>query len=160
MSRERTDLWPLRRSGESEKEVLRSGQTRGYGDLMTETATSLLPSAAWARVRILLNLGRIDDAAVAASDAARRTLWCDEPLSIAGPNIHSLTDLPVGWCFLDPGANLALINDGVMDDLCGGVAMFDFVRVCDSLTAPAFRWYDVENWRILNGMDEQAADDS
>jgi hypothetical protein len=134
--------------------------TCGYGGLMSETAVSLLPSAAWARVRILLNLGQIEEAATAASEAARRTVWCDDALAIGGPDVHALADLPPGWCFLDPAANLAVINDEVVDELCGAVALFQFVRVCNSLTAPVFRWYDVENWRILDGMDEAEAADS
>jgi hypothetical protein len=126
----------------------------GYRGPVTDSAASLMPSPAWARVRILLNLGRIDEAALAASEAAARTMWCnDDYLQVSGPRIHSLADLPAGWCFLDPGADLAVLNDKVVDEYCMSVSLFQFVRIAQTLSAPAFRWYDVDNWALLEQMD-------
>lgn len=124
---------------------------------MTDSATSLLPSAAWMRVRILLNLGRIDEAATAAADAATRTMWCDDYVQVAGPQVHSLADLPVGWCFLDPAMDLAVLNLAVVDEFCMSPCLFQFVRVAQSLSEPAFRWYDIANWRLLDSMDAEQA---
>jgi hypothetical protein len=124
---------------------------------VTDSAASLMPSPAWARVRILLNLGRIQEAATAAAEAAAHTMWCEDYVQVAGPPVHSLQDLPVGWCFLDPIQDLAVLNRDVVDEFCMSVSMFQFVRVTQSLTEPVFRWYDITNWRTLDAMDSAEA---
>ena len=111
------------------------------------------PPGAWARVRILLNLGRLDEAAREASVAAQPTRWACPRVKLGGPDVFGHPDLPVGWCFLDPGADLAVLNSDILADY-SSMIMFDFVRACESLEAPTFRWYDVANWKLLRDMDD------
>jgi hypothetical protein len=114
-----------------------------------------MPSAAWARVRILLNLGDVAQATTEAVRAAKLTIWCEEPLQVGGPPIHAVAEMPAGWAFLDPGVpQLAVLNTDVVDEFAMSVCMFQFVRVCSDLSGPAMRFYDIENWRLLDGMDD------
>ncbi len=124
---------------------------------MTDSASGSTPAHLWARVQILLNLERIEDAVVAASEAAQASFWGnDDYMQIGGIRIFSCDDLPVGWCFLDPGNDLAVVNTDVVDTYCTNVYLFRFVNVGQSLSAPTFRRYDVSSWKTLNEMDEAA----
>lgn len=107
-------------------------------------------SPAWARVRILLNLGDIPAAASAATQALPG-MSKRYRSHFGGTQVFANPDIPSGWCYLNPVRRSAVVNLDVWDAHACHPAMYSF---CDDviplLGAPVFARYDVESWQLLD----------
>lgn len=117
--------------------------------------TARLPAAsqqAWARVRILLNLGRVPDATDEAVRASQVTDWDRFRLKVAwgAGLIHGAPELPVGWCWLEPAAYRLMITESVLEEFGLSNALAEFADVIETMDSPGFRSFDPANWRRLD----------
>jgi hypothetical protein len=104
-------------------------------------------SPAWARVRILLNLGDIPaatEAATAALSSISRRYRC----KLGNAHVIGNPDVPSGWCYLNPRSRIAVVNLDVWDAHACFPAMHRFCDIVSDLTVPAFAAYDVRDWQI------------
>lgn len=106
----------------------------------------------WARVAILLNLRDVEAATAAAHEALAATLWPDAGIRVGNPTIHGHPDLPIGWCFLDPATQTAVVSAEVLDEFGLSGSLFGFVRAIRLLESPGFRRFDVEAWRAMEAV--------
>lgn len=102
-------------------------------------------------MQILLNLGRIEDAVEAARDACELRTW-DKRQAVRGglAYIFGIAAMPAGWCFFnrfDAGAWFAVVNDQVTYEFGMHASLYEFANAVDHLKRPAFRRFNVENWR-------------
>lgn len=106
----------------------------------------------WARVRILLNLGDVTAATAEAVEASALTDWDRFWLKIAwgAGLIHGTDEMPVGWCWLEPGSYRLLIAQSVLEEFSLSNALAEFADVIERMDSPGFRSFDVENWRHLD----------
>lgn len=107
---------------------------------------------AWARVRILLNLGRVPEATTEAVAASAGTNWDRFRLKIAwgAGMIHGTDEMAIGWCWLEPGSYRLLIAESVLEEFSLSNALAEFADVIETMDEPAFRSYDPANWRRLD----------
>ncbi len=107
--------------------------------------------AAWARVQILLNLGRMDEALAGAVSALAITRFKAPPVG-GGPQIFPIPHIPAGWCLFTGDPMFAVINTDVADEFALSLCMREFAQgIHDSgARGPLLRRYDIESWRLLD----------
>lgn len=119
---------------------------------MESTGLSERALQAWARVSIHLNLGDELSATAQALEATTLTPWgvFGDYIRLVGPKIYATEHLPSGWMWVEPGRRRVLIAQSVMDEFGGHTSLSQFVRGVGRLaTEPGFRYFSVEDWRIL-----------
>lgn len=112
---------------------------------------------AWARVSILLNLGRFDDAVEAAKAASRLTRWrwdFGDYQNIGRVAIYDTPHLPVGWMWIEPEKVRVLYSRDVSREFSLTIWVFRFANVALRLSEPTFRFYDRSGWRTLQELHE------
>lgn len=120
---------------------------------MDDLSSSYAVSPAWARVRILLNMGRRSQATCEALEAFASLSFRDEDLLRAGgPLIYGMEDLPVGWAFMHPVRNMILLNLTVANQHTFTPGFHRFGDQITQLRRPAFRHYEIGDFaRLSNG---------
>lgn len=115
------------------------------------------PSPAWARVAILLNLGRLDEARDLGVQVMADTTWLTHGACLGGPRIHGVPDLPVGWVIIDPRMQRAVINSDVLQAFGASAHLYAFMRTGPRQVEPLLRTYDPRAWFTLTRMDKAEA---
>jgi hypothetical protein len=110
-----------------------------------------MPSSDWAKIVILLNLGRVEEASVAATTIMAALTWSPDDLyRCGGAELYGVADIPVGWCFMHRGRGQVLMNAAVLDEFCMEVCVYDFCDAITVMNGPGWRRYDVESWKTLS----------
>ena len=93
------------------------------------------PSGPWARVAILLNLGRIDEATELATKLTDEHLWLDDDALNVGntADIFGVDELPTGWAFFHLDDQVVLFATSVLDEFAMSAPLCDFADAFDRL---------------------------
>jgi hypothetical protein len=119
-----------------------------------------LSGAAWARVSILLDLGRVDEATQAALAASAATHWhrCfGAAQSLGGAKVYDAHDLVAGWMWCEPGKQRVLVARSVRTRFGLSRCLYRFADGTLRMPEPGFRRIDLGSWNILDAMDREQA---
>lgn len=115
-------------------------------------------TAAWARVRIQLNLQDVPAATTAAIEASTLTHWHRRfggSQSIGNLAIFSTAMLPAGWMWCEPDRRRVVLARSVEEHYSLSPCLWDFAAVAKTMSGSGWRFYDVQNWAALERMRRQ-----